>query len=157
MTNAFAATSAAVRLHHMKRSSGHLTTEQAAIVQRNLQAFRREFGEAIGRDFSAEEAAEAAGMPIDTLRSYERGYRRPKLASMVRLADLYERPIEDFVAELPPPRPVRWRPRARIAFKAWALDADLEARAMAAIQELTAEQMNRAMAAKLTGRRGKKL
>jgi len=156
---AFFPTETAVPLTAMAqpRDSGNLTKEQAALFRRNLAAFRREFSEAIGRDFTSDDAAELAGMSIDTLRSYEIGQRNPRLGAIGKLAALYERPIDDFLSASPPPRPPGWRPQPRYAFKAVALDDDLRAEAIAAIEAAKRKQLERALEAKAKMRRGKKV
>lgn len=155
---AFSPTKAGVRFVPMAptRESGNLTKEQATLFRRNLAAFRREFSEALGRELTSDEAAELAGMSIDTLRSYEIGQRNPRLGAIGKLAALYERPIDDFLSATPPPRPTGWRPQPRYAFKAVALDDDLRAEAIAAIETVKRKQLERAMAAKAQMRKGKK-
>ncbi len=125
------------------RSSGSLTAEQAKNFRANLARFRQEFAEAIGRDFTSDEAAELAEMSVDTLRAYEIGARNPRLGAMMKLAALLERPIEDFTSPAPPPRSPGWRPATRYAFKAVGLDADLQAEAIAAIEAVKRKQIER--------------
>lgn len=145
-----------LRPMHKPGASGTLTKDQAENFRRNLARFRQEFADAIGRDFTSDEAAELADMSVDTLRSYEIGARNPRLGAMMKLAALFERPVEDFTSPSPPPRPPGWRPITRYAFKAVGLDADLQAEAIAAIEGIKRRQLDRAMAEKAKMRKGKK-
>lgn len=137
------------------RSAGTLTEEEASNLRQNLRRFRQEFSDAIGREFTSDDAAELAQMSVDTYRGYEVGARNPRLGAIAKLATLFERPIEDFISASPPPRPPHWRPGVRYAFKAVALDADLEAEAIAAIEAVKRKQLERAMAEKAKMRKKK--
>jgi transcriptional regulator with XRE-family HTH domain len=80
-----------------------LTEEQAGAVRVNLRRFQKELSEAFGRDVSQEELADAAGIRLDTLRDYVHGRRSPKIAPLLKLAEVFGRPVGDFFLASPPP------------------------------------------------------
>lgn len=91
--------------------SGSLSTPQAVAFRANLKRFRDEVSEVIGEDFTQEMAADAAGLKLDIYRSYEGGKRYPKVANLVRLAEVFQRPMDDFLAAEPPAVPRSRRPK----------------------------------------------
>lgn len=124
---------------------------------KNLKDFRREFGDAVGRELSQEEIADAAGIRVDTYRSWESGRRRPETDGLIPLARLYGRIVEDFYDPTPPPPDASRRAVPLVRFKADGLDSDLLAEVQAQIERVKRLQVDRIRQAQERARKGKKL
>jgi transcriptional regulator with XRE-family HTH domain len=83
-------------------------TEQ---IQINCKRFREE------ADMTQQAVAEATGMSIDVVRAWEQKRRKPELDSVVKLAKLYGRRIEEFFMPEPPPAARKDKPAYAASFK----------------------------------------
>lgn len=112
MTTELPRTSTTVKLHGGKSASTLvLMKTEAEIIQENCKRFRAESG------FSQQQIAERIGQSIDSVRAWEQGRRTPDRDSMLKLARLWGRSMEDFFSEDPPPPRLTERPPWEVIFK----------------------------------------
>lgn len=82
-----------------------ISDDELDVLRENLPRFREELGALFGLDrpITQEELADISGQKVDTIRSYEGGKRKPKLAPMMAIARAVRRPVEHLVMRNPPP------------------------------------------------------
>jgi transcriptional regulator with XRE-family HTH domain len=71
-------------------------SDQQVRIARNLAQFRKELG------LSQPKMGQVVGVPANTWVAWETGRRTPKGDMIFRIADAFDRPAEDLIAENPP-------------------------------------------------------
>jgi transcriptional regulator with XRE-family HTH domain len=107
-------------------------SQEAEIFRRNLVAFREE------RGLDLHDAAQAAGIPLETLRAYELGNASVSGLHLLELARVYDRGPDHFDMKEPPQRARRAPPtiHARIVGNADDMTPEHRARFMELQREL---------------------
>ena len=108
-------------------------------IAKNIKVFR------LQRRMSQDVLSCLVGVPLNTVTTWEQQRRSPNIVSLARIARALGRPVDDFMLEDPPPPSPHWvRPAFAVRVIDKYHDDDLYVRALAAIDEINREHIDRA-------------